>query len=242
MVADDWGNDKMFNELTEALQVEDIAANAAIQNDQDIHDAISEQDEVEELATVFDELDNADLFNSDITNDIDDTSDALDIDDDDDDDGDSDDILEESGGVISWIVRQNSVSGYNDLVMQVESELNKATSYAEVMKIQGDIDSYATEMREVIRSDFSRGFKHFTFWLLLLGIPGIIAAGITKYFKETPTAKATVKAALLKMEALSDKAKKKLASVKEAAEFGNSNGKGLDSLNESDLHDLFIIR
>ena len=78
----------MFNELTEALKAEDIAATVAVTHEQDVHDAMSEQEEVEELATVFDELDNADLFNSDIHDDIDATSDALDIEDDSDDDGD----------------------------------------------------------------------------------------------------------------------------------------------------------
>jgi hypothetical protein len=47
----------MFNELTEALKAEDIAATVAVAHEQDVHDAMSEQEEVEELATVFDELD-----------------------------------------------------------------------------------------------------------------------------------------------------------------------------------------
>jgi hypothetical protein len=233
----------MFNELTEALKAEDIAAENAVKTEQDIHEAISEHDEVEELASVFDELDNDDVFDSDLNADVENVSSMDDdIDCDDDDDCDSDDILEESGGVISWIMRHNSVSGYNDLVGQIEVELSDARTHSEIMKIRNDIESYTTEMREVIRSDFSRGFKHYLFWFWLIGVPGLVIGAVTKYFKEQPAAKAKIKAALVKLEGLLAKADKKLASVKESVAAGNADTEDLGSLNESDLHDLFIIK
>ena len=233
----------MFNELTEALKAEDIAATVAVAHEQDVHDAMSEQEEVEELATVFDELDDADVYDEDLNAEVNATSDLADIDDEDDNDSDSDDILEESGGVISWIIRHNSVSGYNDLVGQVEAELSDARSYSEILKIRSDIESYCNEMSEVIRSDFSRGFKHYLFWFWLIGgIPGLAIGAVTKYFKEQPAAKAKIKAALVKLEGLLAKADKKLASVKESNVAGNADTENLGSLNESDLHDLFIIK
>ena len=234
----------MFNELTEALKAEDIAATVAVAHAQDVHDAMSEQEEVEELATVFDELDDEDVYDEDLNAEVNAASDLADIDDDEDDnDSDSDDILEESGGVISWIIRHNSVSGYNDLVGQVEAELSDARTYSEILKIRSDIESYCKEMREVIRSDFSRGFKHYLFWFWLIGgIPGLAIGAVTKYFKEQPAAKAKIKAALVKMNGLLAKADKKLASVKESVAAGNADTENLGSLNESDLHDLFIIK
>ena len=234
----------MFNELTEALKAEDIAATVAVDHEQDVHDAMSEQEEVEELATVFDELDDEDVYDEDLNAEVNAASDLADIDDDEDDnDSDSDDILEESGGVISWIIRHNSVSGYNDLVGQVEAELSDARSYSEILKIRSDIESYCNEMSEVIRSDFSRGFKHYLFWFWLIGgLPGLAIGAVTKYFKEQPAAKAKIKAALVKMNGLLAKADKKLASVKESVAAGNADTENLGSLNESDLHDLFIIK
>jgi hypothetical protein len=233
----------MFNELTEALKAEDIAATVAVAHEQDVHDAMSEQEEVEELATVFDELDDADVYDEDLNAEVNAASDLADIEDDDDNDSDSTDILEESGGVISWIIRHNSVSGYNDLVGQVEAELADARSYSEILKIRSDIESYCNEMSEVIRSDFSRGFKHYLFWFWLIGgFPGLAIGAVTKYFKEQPAAKAQVKAALVKMDGLLAKADKKLATVKESVVAGNADTEDLGSLNESDLHDLFIIK
>ena len=93
----------MFNELTEALKAEDIAATVAVDHAQDVHDAMSEQEEVEELATVFDELDDADVYDEDLNAEVNAASDLADIEDEDDNDFDSDDILEESGGVIETI-------------------------------------------------------------------------------------------------------------------------------------------
>ena len=233
----------MFNELTEALKADDIAATVAVAHEQDVHDAMSEQEEVEELATVFDELDDVDVYDEDLNAEVNAVTDLADIDCDDEDDSDSDDILEESGGVISWIIRHNSVSGYNDLVGQVEAELSDARSYSEILKIRSDIESYCNEMSEVIRSDFSRGFKHYLFWFWLIGgIPGLAIGAVTKYFKEQPAAKAKIKAALVKMDGLLAKADKKLATVKESVAAGNADTENLGSLNESDLHDLFIIK
>ena len=235
----------MFNELTEALKADDIAATVAVTHEQDMHDNMSEQDEVEDLATVFDELDDEDVYDEDLNAEVNAVTDLADIDCDDEDDcdSDSDDILEESGGVISWILRHNSVSGYNDLVGQIEVELSDARTHSEIMKIRYDIESYSNEMREVIRSDFSRGFKHYLFWFWLIGgLPGLAIGAVTKYFKEQPAAKAKIKAALVQMDGLLAKADKKLASVKESVASGNADTENLGSLNESDLHDLFIIK
>ena len=232
----------MFNELTEALKADDIAATVAVTHEQDMHDNMSEQDEVEDLATVFDELDDEDVYDEDLNAEVNAVTDLADIDCDDEDDCDSDDILEESGGVISWILRHNSVSNYNDLVGQIEVELSDARTHSEIMKVRNDIDTYCSEMREVIRSDFSRGFKHYIFWFLILGIAGLVIGAITKYFKEQPEAKAKVKAALVQMDGLMAKADKKLATVKESVASGNADTENLGSLNESDLHDLFIIK
>jgi hypothetical protein len=44
------------------------------------------------------------------------------------------------------------------------------------------------------------------------------------------------------MNGLLAKADKKLATVKESVVAGNANTEDLGSLNESDLHDLFIIK
>ena len=232
----------MFNELTEALKADDIAATVAVTHEQDVHDAMTEQDEVEELASVFDELDDDDVYDEDLSADVEAVSTLADIDCEDDDDCDSDDILEEAGGIFSWIARHNSVGNYNDIVEQIEIELDTARTHHEIMRVRNEINTFSEEMREVIRSDFSRGFKHYFFWFMLTGIPGLVVGAVTKYFKEQPEAKAKVKAALVKMDGLLAKADKKLSSVKESVAAGNSDTEDLGSLNESDLHDLFIIK
>ena len=83
------------------------------------------------------------------------------------------DMLEESGGVRSYIRRHANSSNYEQLVNEIKHEISNAHTKAEYETIRHDINKYISEIQHRLPDSVAKTVKHG----LIAGTALIVAAG-----------------------------------------------------------------